>query len=93
MPILATKIGGEGVIVRRDEVKRYVEDPVFLEALEIWHYTKLWGLPNGKGWANEPEEVLRSITAIELEQRAIESEEVEKSRDNRGSQNKVRRGR
>ena len=66
---------------------------MFLEALEIWHYTKLWGLPNGKGWANEPEEVLRSITAIELEQRAIESEEMEKSRDNRGSKDKVRRGR
>ena len=66
---------------------------MFLEALEIWHYTKLWGLPNGRGWANEPEEVLRSITAIELEQRAIESEEMEKSRDNRGSKDKVRRGR
>lgn len=58
-----------------------VTDSVFQEALSIYSYTKLWGMPNANGWANEPIEVLEAITAIELEARAIEHEELENARN------------
>ena len=57
-----------------------MEDPVFLYYLEIYHYTKLWGLPNGKGWAHEPIDVLAAISAFEMEAKAIEAEEIENAR-------------
>jgi hypothetical protein len=37
---------------------------------------KLWGMPNGKGWAEEDKNVIEAITALELEAKALESEEV-----------------
>lgn len=81
--ILAKMIDGEPVKVRRDEVKRYVEDPIFLYYLEIYHYTKLWGLPNGKGWAHEPIGVLTAISAFEIESKEIEAEEMEHVRSSK----------
>ena len=42
VPLVYT-INGEGVAIRRDEVKGCVENPEFLQALNYWHYTKLWG--------------------------------------------------
>jgi hypothetical protein len=39
--------------------------------------TKLWGLPNGRGWANEPADLMDAITALEIESRCIEAEELE----------------
>jgi hypothetical protein len=80
---LLCEIAGEPVAVRRDEVSQYVEDPAFLRYYEIYHYTKLWGLPNGKGWANEPMDVLVAISALEMEAKAIEAEEL----DNAGKHN------
>lgn len=81
VPILAREIDGEAIVVTRAEVKTYVENPLFLQALQYWNYTKLWGMPHGNGgWAEEPEDVLRAITAIELESKAMESEEIEKAR-------------
>lgn len=38
-------------------------------------------MPNGNGWANEPQEVIEAITALELESKAIEAEEMEKAKD------------
>lgn len=88
VPVLAKEYDGEAVIVRRDEVASYVNNKVFLQALEYWHYTKLWGMPNGNGWANEPLDVLQAITAIELESRAIEADALEKvQHDNRRGKN------
>ena len=77
VPILAVEINGEPVIVTRDEVKKYVDNPEFLDALSLYNYTKLWGMPNGNGWANEPIDLLDAITALELEARALEREEIE----------------
>jgi len=53
-------------------------------ALEYYNYTKLWGLPNGQGWANEPCDLLEAITALELEAKAIEQEALEKHGNNTG---------
>lgn len=77
---LLCKINGEPVKVRRDEVKKYVEDPDFLYYLEYYHYTKLWGLPHGQGWANEPLDILAAISAFEMEAKAIEAEEIENAK-------------
>lgn len=67
--------------MRRDEVLGMVTDPIFQEALSIYQLTKLWGSPNGNGWANEPIEVLDAITALELEAKALEHEELEDARN------------
>lgn len=75
-------IQGEAVYVTRDEVKGYIENPIFLEALNIWHKTKLWGLPNGHdGWANEPIDVIDAITILENEAKVIEAEEMERAKN------------
>lgn len=78
--VLATKIGQEDVLVTRDEVAGYVNDPEFLYYLSIYQYTELWGLPNGQGWANEPTDILEGITAIKIESRLIENEQMESAR-------------
>jgi hypothetical protein len=80
IPVLAKEFNGEPVIVRRDEVKSYVEDPIFLYYLEIYHYTKMWGLPNGRGWAHEPMNVLVAISALEVESREMDNEEINNGR-------------
>ena len=72
---------GEPVAVQRDEVLEKITDPVFRDALSIYQLTKLWGNPNGNGWANEPIEVLDAITALELEAKALEHEELEGARN------------
>jgi hypothetical protein len=58
-----------------------LEDPTFAYYLMVFQYTKLWGLPHGQGWANEPSDILEAITALELEQREIESDMMEESRE------------
>jgi hypothetical protein len=83
---------GEVVKVTRSEVKGYIDDPYFIQIFEYWHHTKLWGMPNGNGWANEPIDVLEGITALELEAKAIEAEALEKHDSGRG-QNNLRSGR
>ena len=74
--VLAAKIGGEDVLVTRDEVKTYVEDPEFDFYFNVYQMVKLWGMPNGRGWAEEDKNVIEAITALELEAKALESEEV-----------------
>lgn len=79
VPILATRINEEDVIVTRNEVAGYVNDPEFLYFLNVYQYIKLWGLPNGTvGWANEDAYVMDGITALELEAKKIEHDEYEK---------------
>lgn len=75
--MLATNINGEPVKVKRKEIRGYVENPEFQVALEYYHYTKLWGMPNGQGWANVPHTLLAAITALEIEAKALEHEEME----------------
>lgn len=75
--VLATEINGEPVIIRRRDVREYVEDPVFLYALQVYQYVKLWGMPNGGGWAEEDAFILEAITAIEIENNKIEAEQYE----------------
>jgi len=84
-PILAVKIGDEDVIVLRREVMGYVSDPCFQHYLSAYQYTKLWGLPNGNGWANEPSDLLEGITALELEARLLENESYEKAHKSQSS--------
>lgn len=76
MPILNCNINGEPVLVKQSDIASYLEDPTFNKILPIYNYTKLWGLPNGCGWANEPIDVLSGITALELEARTIEQESM-----------------
>ena len=78
VPVLVMKVGEEGVVVRRDEVSGYVNDPQFNYLLSVYQYVKLWGMPNGNGWANEPTDVLDGITALEIEAKTIESEAYNK---------------
>jgi hypothetical protein len=78
VPVYARKFGDETTVVLRKDVKTYLEDPEFIVALEYYNYTKLWGLPNGAGWVNEPCDLLEAITALELESKTIEQESLEK---------------
>ena len=84
MLVLAKEIDGEVYKITRKEVSQYVNDPVFAFYLEVYQYTKLWGMPNGKGWANEPLNVLEGITALEVEMKTIEAEELNQH-DNTGT--------
>ena len=72
-------IGDESVSIRRDEIKKYVDDPVFLTILAYYNWIKLWGMPHGSGWADLPVDVLDGITAIEIEAKAMEAEEMDKA--------------
>lgn len=74
--VLAMKIGDEDVLVTRKEVIPYIMDKEFQYLLSVYQTTKLWGMPNGQGWANEPTDVLDGITALELEAKAMEYEEM-----------------
>ena len=78
IPVLVWGSGSDGVVVRRDEVDGYVNDPQFNYFLSVYQYVKLWGMPNGNGWANEPVEILDGITALEIEAKTIESEAYNK---------------
>lgn len=82
--VLATKIGNEDVLVTRDEVSSYIDDPEFSYFLSVYQYTKLWGMPNGDGWANEPIDILDGITALEIEAKTIESELMNKANGSSG---------
>lgn len=79
------KIGDEPVKIRRDEVKKYVEDQTFCTILAYYNWIKLWGMPYGTGWAELPVDVLDGITALEIEAKAMEAEqyaELDKKRVN-----------
>ena len=69
----------------------YVNNPTFLYLLQVYNMTKLWGLPHGGGWADEPADIMNGLTAIELEARAIEHEEI-KNGSGSNTQNKGSRG-
>ncbi len=60
----------------RDEVKGYVDDPAFNYYFNVYQMVKLWGMPNGKGWLEEDLHMVEAITALELEAKTLESEEV-----------------
>jgi hypothetical protein len=77
VPILAIKVNDENVIVTRDEVKGYMDNPEFGFYLQCWQYTKLW---NTLDWRYWPIDILEGMSAIEYETKAIESEEMEKAR-------------
>jgi len=81
VPVLAIKVKDENVIVTRDEVHGYVYDPTFGFYLDCWQKTKLWGLPNGRGWANEATDIIDAITILEYESKMVEEEEIKKSQD------------
>lgn len=85
--VLARKFGEEEVLVTRDEVHEYTNSPEFQYFLSIYQYTKLWGMPNGNGWANEPTDILDGITALELEAKAIEYETLNKDKPSGGRLN------
>ena len=84
VPVLACKINEEPVVVTHKEVKAFIEDPLFVYILGVYNYTELWGMPNGNGWANEPCDILDGITALKLESRAMEREEMDNARNKTG---------
>lgn len=67
---------GEGCFILKSEMVNYIFDEEFMDLHQKYLYTKLWGLPNGGGWANENQLFMDSITIMELEQRSIESESM-----------------
>lgn len=77
-------------MVSRKEVAGYIENPLFQYIMGVYNYVKLWGMPNGNGWANEPVDILEGITAIELEANAIEQEEMENAKHTRTGGNTAR---
>ena len=50
----------------RGEIPNFLSDE-FWEAYRIWKNYRRYGLPNGRGWAEEPEEILRLIDLFEDE--------------------------
>jgi len=72
--ILAKQFGDDVVYVTHNDVKGYIENEQFQYILSVYQYVKLWGMPNGNGWANEPCEILDGITALEIESKSIEAE-------------------
>ena len=66
-----------GKAIKAKEIAEYC-DETFYSALEKWALTKMWGMPLGGGWAEEPVDFLDAITALESEQNAIECEEMDK---------------
>jgi len=70
----------EGIIIRAKDLQSYC-DEYFFSAMEKWALTKMWGLPNGCGWANEPSEFIDAITALESEQNKMEKEQMDKMKE------------
>jgi hypothetical protein len=66
-------------------VQAFIEDAEFQYVLSAYQYTKLWGMPNGNGWANEPTDLLDGITALEIEAKTIENEEMNAANKPKGS--------
>ena len=64
--------------MKRGEVDGFINNPAFQYYLSVYQYTKLWGMPNGSGWADEPCTMLEAITALEVEQREIEYDAMPK---------------
>ena len=67
----------------------YVNNPTFLYLLQVYNMTKLWGLPHGGGWADEPADIMNGLTAIELEARDICRERMAATQ-NKGSRGRLR---
>ena len=78
MIVRAVDVDGHAVKVRADEVQMYC-DETFFSAMERWALTKMWGMPHGGGWAEEPIDFIDAITTLENENNAIENEEMEAS--------------
>jgi len=67
----------EIIYVTRDQVKGYINDPLFVYYLGVFQTVKLWGLPHGSaGWATEDACCMEAITALEMERREIENEQL-----------------
>lgn len=66
-----------GKAIKAHEIEKYC-DETFYSALEKWVLTKMWGMPHGGGWAEEPVDFMDAITTLESENNAIEAEEMDK---------------
>ena len=67
-----------GEVITWERVNDFLDD-TFFSALEVWYYTKKWGLANGQvGWANEPKNYIEAITVLDAEQDMMEAERMEK---------------
>ena len=69
-----------GTIITWNDLDKYFDD-MFYSALEVWSTTKLFGLPNNAGWANEPRAVVDAYRTLEYEQNKIENERMQKQID------------
>ena len=74
--------------VRRGDILGYF-DETFYTAMRLWVNWKRFGLPNGGGWLNEPEVVLRVITVVDEERSLYDSKSIEESRKH-GSSGRVK---
>lgn len=63
-----------------NEVEKYCDER-FFSALQAWYNTKKWGLANGNGWANESIEYIEAINVLEMENDAMEQEEMDKKKN------------
>lgn len=72
-PIVAV----DDTIVYDRDIPKYV-DEYFYSCMERWALTKMWGLANSGGWAEQPVEYINAISTLENEYNRIESEEIEK---------------
>lgn len=75
--------------MKRGDIPRYLSGE-FWEAYKIWKYFRRFGLPNGQGWTNEPDEVLRIIDLFETEYELFIAEKRERPGEKDGSNNNRR---
>lgn len=57
---------GYDIGIARKDVKNYIT-PEFLELLSMYKMSKSWGLPNGKGWLDEPTSLMEIFQIFEME--------------------------
>lgn len=57
---------GYSIGIARKDIKKYIT-PELLELLNIYKISKHWGLPNGKGWLDEPVYLIEAFTVFDTE--------------------------
>lgn len=65
------------IFIKRGDIPKYVTQE-FWEYYEIYRMSELFNmLPNGKGWVDEPVDIVEAVAAIKSELKLIESERYE----------------
>jgi hypothetical protein len=72
------KIGG--ALIARADFKNYLTDD-FYRALRLYSDIKQYGLPQGRGWANEPASVMELVKLFDAEIAELKAKEKENDGD------------